>query len=97
MQLDKSYEANEAHYYIIIDIFKIKFQQLTMKLLSGRFPHLVEGILGLLDGKTLFQCSQVNKTWNKDLETHRLHLVRKTQRHLIIPTIVYDKVCISKF
>ena len=63
-----------------------------MKLLSGRFPHLVEGILGLLDGKTLLQCSQVNKTWNEDLENHRLHLVRKSQKHLLIPTIVYDKV-----
>ena len=63
-----------------------------MKLLSGRFPHLVEGILGLLDRETLFQCSQVNKTWNKDLENHRLHLVRKSQKHLIIPNIVYDKV-----
>ena len=63
-----------------------------MKLLSGRFPHLVEGILGLLDRETLFQCSQVNKTWNKDVENYRLHLVRKSQKHLIIPTIVYDKV-----
>ena len=63
-----------------------------MKLLSGRFPHLVEGILGLLDRETLFQCSQVNKTWNEDVENYRLHLVRKSQKHLIIPTIVYDKV-----
>ena len=63
-----------------------------MKLLSGRFPHLVEGILGLLDEETLLQCSQVNKTWNQDLENHRLHLVKKSQKHLIIPNIVYDKV-----
>ena len=63
-----------------------------MKSLSGRFPHLVDGILGLLDEETLFQCSQVNKTWNQDLENHRLHLVRKSQKHLIIPNIVYDKV-----
>ena len=61
-----------------------------MKLLSGRFPHLVEGILGLLDGETLFRCSQVNQIWNKDLENHRLHLVRKSQKHLIIPNIVYE-------
>ena len=30
-----------------------------MKSLSGRIPHLVESILGLLNGETLFQCSQV--------------------------------------
>jgi hypothetical protein len=28
----------------------------------------------------------------EDLENHRLHLVRKSQKHLIIPSIVYDKV-----
>ena len=53
-----------------------------MESLFGRFPHLVEDIFGLLNGKTLFYCSHINKTWNKNLELYRLHYVKKMQKHL---------------
>ena len=57
-----------------------KFQQLTMETLFGRFPHLVEDIFGLLNGKTLSCCRQINKTWKENLGIYRLHLVKKIQK-----------------
>ena len=60
-----------------------------MENLFGRFPHLVEDIFGLLKEETLFCCSQINKAWNKNLDDYRLHLVKKIQRHLKDPSIVY--------
>ena len=53
-----------------------------METLFGRFPHLVEDILGLLNGKTLTCCSQIDKLWNTNLEECRLRLVKKTQKCL---------------
>ena len=53
-----------------------------METLFGRFPHLVEDILGLLNGKTLWRCGQMNKTWSENLEEYRLHLVKKIQKHI---------------
>ena len=66
-----------------------KFQQLTMNQLFGRFPHLVEDIFGLLKAETLFCCSQINKTWNENLEDYQIHLVKKIQMHLKDPSVVY--------
>jgi hypothetical protein len=62
-----------------------------MNQLFGRFPHLVEDIFGLLKAETLFCCSQINKTWNENLEDYRIHLVKKIQRHLKDPSIVYGR------
>ena len=53
-----------------------------METLFGRFPHLVEGIFGLLNGKTLSCCTQMNKIWKENLEVYRQHLVKKMQKHL---------------
>ena len=53
-----------------------------METLFGRFPHLVEDIFGLLNGKTLWSCGQMNKIWSKNLEEYRLHLVKKIQKHV---------------
>ena len=53
-----------------------------MKPLFGRFQHLVEDIFGLLNGKSLTCCSQINKLWNTNLEEYRLHLVKKVQKRL---------------
>ena len=66
-----------------------KFQQLTMQLLFGRFPHLVEDIFGLLNGDTLHRCSHINQIWNKNLEEYRLYLVKKIQKLLKNPNIIY--------
>ena len=60
-----------------------------MENLFGRFPHLVEDILGLLKEETLFCCSQINKAWNKNIDDYRLHLVKRIQSRLKDPTIVY--------
>ena len=59
-----------------------------METLFGRFPHLVEDIFSLLNGKTLSCCSQINKTWNENLEEYRLHLVKKIQKQLKNQNIV---------
>ena len=69
-----------------------KFQQLTMETLFGRFPHLVEDIFGLLDGKTLFCCSQINNPWKENLKEYRFHLVKKIQKLLKNQSIVYGPV-----
>ena len=53
-----------------------------METLFGRFPHLVEDIFGLLNGKTLSCCTQTNKMWKENLEAYRQHLVKKMQKHL---------------
>ena len=53
-----------------------------METLFGRFPHLVENILGLLNEKTLWCCGQMNKTWSQNLEEYRLHLVKKIKKHI---------------
>ena len=53
-----------------------------MKPLFGRFQHLVEDIFGLLNGKSLTCCSQINKLWNTNLEEYRLYLVKKFQKYL---------------
>ena len=63
-----------------------------MELLFGRFPHLVEDIFCWLDGETLFRCSHINKIWNRNLEEYRIHLVKKIQRHIKNPSVVYDHV-----
>ena len=60
----------------------IKFESFTMETLFGRFPHLVEDIFGLLDGKTLSRCSRIDKVWNQNLEEYRLCLVKKVQKCL---------------
>ena len=60
-----------------------------MENLFGRFPHLVEDIFGLLKEETLFCCSQINKAWNENLDNYRLRLVKRIQRHLKDPSIVY--------
>ena len=62
-----------------------------MELLFGRFPHLVEDIFGLLKAETLFCCSQINKSWNENLEDYRIRLVKKIQRHLKDPSIVHGR------
>ena len=59
-----------------------------METLFGRFPHLVEDIFSLLNGKTLSCCSQINKIWNENLEEYRIHLVKKIQKHLKNKNIV---------
>ena len=69
-----------------------KFQQLTMETLFGRFPHLVEDIFGLLNGKTLSSCCQINKIWKENLEEYRLHLVQKIQNRLKNQNIAYGPV-----
>ena len=53
-----------------------------MDTLFGRFPHLVEDIFGLLNGKTLSCCSQINKIWNANLKGYRLFVIRKMKKHL---------------
>ena len=53
-----------------------------MENLFGRFPHLVEDILGLLNRKTLWCCGQIDKIWSENLEEYRLHLVKKIQKHV---------------
>ena len=63
-----------------------------MESLFGRFPHLVEDIFGLLNGKTLSSCSQINKIWKENLEEYRLHLVKKIQNRLKNQNIVYGPV-----
>jgi hypothetical protein len=63
-----------------------------MKTLFGRFPHLVEDIFGLLNGKTLSCCSQINKIWKENLELYRLHIVKKMQKHLKDLNIVIGPV-----
>ena len=63
-------------------IWNTKFQQLTMESLFGRFPYLVEDIFGLLNGKTLSCCSQINKVWSKNLEEYQLYLVKKIKKQL---------------
>ena len=65
-----------------IKIYLEYLQQLTMETLFGRFPHLVEDILGLLNGKTLWCCGQMNTIWSQNLEEYRLHLVKKIQKHV---------------
>ena len=68
-----------------------------MELLFGRFPHLVEDIFGLLNGKTLSCCSQLNKIWNENIEVYRLHVVKKMQKYLknhnieILPVADYEQ------
>ena len=69
-------------------IWNTKFQQLTMESLFGRFPYLVEDIFGLLNGKTLSCCSQVNTIWSKKLEEYRLYLVKKIKKQLKNQNIV---------
>ena len=63
-------------------MYTTNFQQLTMETLFCRFPHLVEDIFGLLNGKTLCCCSQINKIWNANLEEYRLFVFRKMKKHL---------------
>ena len=63
-----------------------------MESLFDRFPHLVEDIFGLLNGKTLSSCSQINKIWKENLEEYRLHLVKKIQNRLKNQNIVYGPV-----
>ena len=53
-----------------------------MELLFGRFPHLVEDIFGLLNGKTLSCCNQINRIWRKNLEEYQLYLVRKIRNQM---------------
>ena len=53
-----------------------------MESLFGRFPHLVEDIFGLLNGKTLSCCSQINKVWSKNLEEYQLYLVKQIKKQL---------------
>ena len=53
-----------------------------METVFGRFPHLVEDIFGLLNGKTLSCCTLINKIWKENLEVYRQHLVKKMQKHL---------------
>ena len=60
-----------------------------MKMLFGRFPHLVEDIFGLLKAETMFCGSQINKTWKENLDNYQLHLVKKIQRYLKDPSILY--------
>ena len=67
-----------------------------METLFGRFPHLVEDIFGLLDGKTLSYCSHINKIWNENLEEYRLYLVKKIQKRLKNKNIEHLKTgCLS--
>ena len=73
-----------------------KFQQLTMELLFGRFPHLVEDIFGLLNGKTFSCCNQINRIWSKNLEEYRLYLVRKIRNHMKNQKIVCRHVDMAK-
>ena len=73
-------------------IWNTKFQQLTMESLFGRFPYLVEDIFGLLNGKTLSCCSQVNKVWSKNLEEYQLYLAKKIRKHLKTKKFVYGPV-----
>ena len=63
-----------------------------MELLFGRFPHLVEDIFGLLNGKTLSCCSQINRIWSKNLEEYQLYLAKKIRKHLKNKKIVYGPV-----
>ena len=63
-----------------------------MELLFGRFPHLVEDIFGLLNGKTLSCCSQINRTWSKNLEEYQLYLATKIRKHLKTKKFVYGPV-----
>ena len=63
-----------------------------MELLFGRFPHLVEDIFGLLNGKTLSFCSQINRIWSKNLEEYQLYLAKKIRKHLRNKKFVYGPV-----
>ena len=63
-----------------------------MELLFGRFPHLVEDIFGLLNGKTLSCCSQINRIWSKNFEEYQLYLAKKIRKHLKNKKIVYGPV-----
>jgi hypothetical protein len=59
-----------------------------METLFGRFPHLVENIFGLLNGKTLSYCCQINDIWNENIEEYRFYLVKKIQKHVRNQNIV---------
>ena len=59
-----------------------------METLFGRFPHLAEDIYGLLNGKTLSCCSQINKPWKENLKEYRFHLVKKIQKLLKNQSII---------
>ena len=61
-----------------------------MEALFVRFPHLVEDIFDLVNGKTLSCCSQIDNTWKEYLETYRLYLVKKIQKRLKNQKIVYS-------
>ena len=63
-----------------------------METLFGRFPHLVEDIFGLLNGKTLSCCSQINKIWNANLKGYRLFVIRKMKKHLQNQNIEFGPV-----
>ena len=62
----------------------------------GRFPHLVEDIYGLLNGKTLSCCSQINTPWKENLKEYRFHLVKKIQKLLKNQSIVIGPVKYSE-
>ena len=63
-----------------------------METLFGRFPHLAEDIYGLLNGKTLSCCSQINTQWKENLKEYRFHLVKKIRKLLKNQSIVYGPI-----
>ena len=65
-----------------------------METLFGRFPHLVEDIFGLLNGKTLSCCKQINRVWCKNLEEYQHYLAKKIRKQLKSKKFVYGPVAI---
>ena len=63
-----------------------------METLFGRFPHLAEDIYGLLNGKTLSCCGQINNQWKESLKEYRFHLVKKIRKLLKNQNIMYGPV-----
>ena len=85
------YKVLSKKYWYLFEI-TTEFQQLTMETLFGRFPHLAEDIYGLLNGKTLSCCGQINNQWKESLKEYRFHLVKKIRKLLKNQNIMYGPV-----
>ena len=47
-----------------------------------RFPHLNELILSELDNESLVTCKEVDKTWNKFIDSQKLPWIRMMEKHI---------------
>ena len=47
-----------------------------------RFPHLNQLILSELDNQSLVTCKEVDKTWNKFIDSQKLLWIRMMEKHI---------------